>query len=227
MSKRKIAVRTLMVMVLLQLLFAQERVMILHDNDGSVMRKPVTEIDSVTFQETGTLTYNGYTYKTVKIGSQWWLAENLRTATYRDGITIPANAVWPPNGDEGNVATYGLLYSWYALSSSNGIAPIGWHVPSAGEWQQLADYLGGNSVAGGKLLANGTDNYGFRALTAGFRQSTGFLSFNLVAKFWTGTEASASYAYGCTMMDGSNQFDGLGNSFKNQGCSVRLVKDSD
>ena len=101
-----------------------------------------------------TMTGNdGTVYKTVKIGNQWWMAENLRETKYRDGSEIVlATHDWMYNEDaargircvynnnESNAATYGYLYNWYAAAQS-GIAPEGWHVPTDEEWNVLESYL--------------------------------------------------------------------------------------
>ena len=105
--------------------------------------------------ETGTMTdQDGNVYQTVKIGNQWWMAENLKVTHYRNGDAIPNvtdNAEWNNlstgaygayNNDNGNVSTYGLLYNWYTVVDSRNIAPTGWHVPTDEEWKQLEMYLG-------------------------------------------------------------------------------------
>ena len=105
---------------------------------------------------------DGNCYKTVQIGDQIWMAENLRTTRYADGTSIPqgsdefttsTDAYWYyPDNDEANKVTYGLLYNWKAVmgnSSSSeanpsgvqGICPTGWHVPSDAEWIELMNYV--------------------------------------------------------------------------------------
>ena len=98
----------------------------------------------------GTVTdIDGNVYTTITIGTQVWTVENLKTTRYRNGVSIPNvtdNAAWATqttgaysnyNNDEGNVATYGRLYNWYAATDANNIAPSGWHVPSYAEWDVL------------------------------------------------------------------------------------------
>ncbi len=82
----------------------------------------------------------GNQYATVVIGQQTWMAENLRTTRYRDGSTIEDVTVY--DNDENNASRYGRLYRWEAISNAAGVCPIGWHVPSDGEWQQLETALG-------------------------------------------------------------------------------------
>ncbi len=78
--------------------------------------------------------YEKHTYSTVKIGSQCWMAENMRTQYDRKGTKL--EYVFPPNGDEKNVARYGYLYDWWTAKT---ICPKGWHLPSDKEWQKLID----------------------------------------------------------------------------------------
>ena len=91
---------------------------------------------------------SGTTYQTLQIGSQEWMAENLRTTKYADGTDIPfvINAVGESgphymiyDNDFSNVSTYGFLYSGYAIMNSPNICPTGWHIPSESEWEQLFD----------------------------------------------------------------------------------------
>jgi len=105
--------------------------------------------------ETGTMTdQDGNTYKTVKIGNQWWMAENLKVTHYCNGDAIPNvtdNSEWEGlytgaycayDNNESNADTYGYLYNWYAVDDSRNIAPEGWHVPTDEEWKELEMYLG-------------------------------------------------------------------------------------
>ena len=122
---------------------------------------------------TGTVTdIDGYVYQTIKIGNQWWMAENLKAIHYRNGDAIPHVT---DNGDwEGlttgayceydnvvnDVATYGRLYNWYAVADSRTIAPAGWHVPSDDEWKQLEMYLGMSQAKADSTGWRGTDEGG-------------------------------------------------------------------
>ena len=116
---------------------------------------------------------DGNVYNTVTIGTQVWMKENLKVTKYRNGdaigITTPATLdiwgetspryQWAYDGNESNVATYGRLYTWYAVTDSRGVCPTGWHVPTDSEWTTLTDYLGGESVAGGKMKEAGTTHW--------------------------------------------------------------------
>ena len=119
-------------------------------------------------------------YHTIKIGSQVWMKENLKTTRYADGSAIPLvtdnwNTLgftdkafcWFNNDSASNAGTYGALYTWSAamngaasssssLSGVQGVCPTGWHLPSHEEWLTLKDYLGGDDLAGGKLKEQDT-----------------------------------------------------------------------
>ncbi len=133
-----------------------------------------------TLPQTGSMTGNdGKTYHTVKIGEQWWMAENLRETQYRDGTVIPNvtdNSEWDTwnspawrvfDDDESNADTYGYLYNWFAVVDTQNIAPKGWHVSTDADWKALERYLGmgetdvedtgwRGTAEGGKLKAAGT-----------------------------------------------------------------------
>ena len=125
------------------------------DNLGSAIEGTMTDID-------------GNTYKTIQIGRQVWMAENLKTTRYRNGEPIPnvtADIQWTAlstgaycwfNNDAAiNRAIHGAIYNWYTIVDSRNIAPTGWHVPTDDEWTVLITFLGGESVAGGKMKAPG------------------------------------------------------------------------
>ena len=122
--------------------------------------------------ETSTMTdIDGNVYPTVKIGSQWWMAKNLKVTKYRNGSSIPNvtdNSEWAglstgaycfyDNADS-NITAHGLLYNWYAVDDSRNIAPDGWHVPSDDEWKELEMYLG--------MSRSDADNEGWRGTDEG------------------------------------------------------------
>jgi len=141
---------------------------------------------------------DGKEYKTVKIGGQTWLAENLNYAGTNGDIGKCYDND-PANGEK-----YGRLYTW---DEAIKISPAGWHLPTGAEWTQLTDFVGGAAIAGRKLkstsgwndykevLGNGTDEYGFSALPAGFGYSDG--SFDTAGSFgrwWSASEVGASGA---------------------------------
>jgi uncharacterized protein (TIGR02145 family) len=136
----------------------------------------------------GSVTYGGKTYKTVKIGSQTWFAENLDYAV--GGSVCYENS-------SSNCTKYGRLYNW---DDANSACPSGWHLPSDAEWTALENTVGGSSTAGKKLKSttgwnnngNGINQYGFSALPGGFGNSDGgFLSAGDSGYWWSSTEIDA------------------------------------
>lgn len=162
---------------------------------------------------------DGHVYNTVTIGTQVWMKENLDVATYRNGDAIPqvtdsvqwanlttgAWCYYNNNADTG--AIYGKLYNWYAVNDPRGLAPAGWHVPGDAEWTTLTDFLGGYSVAGGKMKeigtihwqapnAEATNSSGFAGLPGGVRDEDG--AFNYIGNYgfwWSSTESNTTGAW--------------------------------
>jgi uncharacterized protein (TIGR02145 family) len=155
---------------------------------------------------------DGNVYDTVIIDTQVWMKENLKTTKYNDGSDIGKDYSWYDN-DITYKNPYGALYTWYAINTGK-LCPAGWHVPSDGEWLALTEYLGGESVAGGKLKEVGydhwispnngatgaTDEFGFTALPGGrficWHQSGGqvicdFHGLGYDSYWWSATEESA------------------------------------
>ncbi len=161
---------------------------------------------------------DGNIYHAIKIGSQVWLEENLKTTKFNDGSPIPLGdlaSTWSNaattsqpaycwmNNDIANIIPYGALYNFYALDSmSNGgknACPIGWHIPSSSEWNILINFLGGPTIAGGKLKERGTTHWlspntnatnsvGFTAVAGGRRGPSGtFASFGSTGYYRTRT----------------------------------------
>jgi uncharacterized protein (TIGR02145 family) len=188
----------------------------------------------------------------VTIGTQTWTGCNATVSTYRDGTPIPyvgASASWVAlttgawcyvNGDPSTEATYGKLYNWYAINNltNGGIAPVDYHVPTDSEWTTLTDYLGGLTVAGGKMKEAGlchwlspntdaTNITGFGVLPNGRRVISGaWYNFGEYATFWTST------AYSLNTTDAwyrlLTKSDGIIKRFTNGkivGFSVRFIKD--
>jgi len=194
----------------------------------------------------------GNTYKTVTIGSQIWMAENLKTSKYNDGTIIPNitdNTQWENNttgawsfynNDDANNAKYGKLYNWYAVSSTtNGnknVCPTGWHVPTDAEWTVLTDYLGGESVAGGKMKEVGTTSWyspntgatnesGFTGLPGGLRSFIGYYGYiGLVGYWWSSAEGSTVNAW-YRDMGFAKGTAGSYNGDKRDGLSLRCLRD--
>lgn len=194
---------------------------------------------------------DGNVYHSVKIGAQIWTLENLKTTKYNNGnsigTTIPASLYisiantpkyqWAPSyGDENMVATYGRLYTWYAVTDSRGICPTGWHLPSDAEWTTLTTFFGGESVeAGNKLKEAGTTHWqrpntgatnssGFTALPGGYRINSGTFNDEM-GYWWSSTETDPGGAwyrgmsYALYSVVRGYSYD------KAHGFSVRCVKD--
>ncbi|MCX6830177.1 MAG: fibrobacter succinogenes major paralogous domain-containing protein [candidate division Zixibacteria bacterium] len=205
------------------------------------------EVAFTTFALGTVIDIDGNGYQTVTIGTQVWLAENLKVTHYRNGEAIPNvtyDATWSGlttgayceyNNDINNVATYGRLYNWYAVSDSRNIAPAGCHVPSDAEWQTLVDYLGGGAVAGGKMKETGTTHWsspnigatnesGFSGLPGGYRYNYGYYdAVGNVALYCSSTENNSS-AWN-RILSYSLAGVGRGSDNKRYGWSVRCVKD--
>jgi uncharacterized protein (TIGR02145 family) len=186
-------------------------------------------------------------YNTVTIGTQVWMKENLKTTKYSNGTDIQLvtdNTAWGNlgspgycwyNNDEDSFkGVYGALYNWYAASAGN-LCPIGWHVPSNDEMTVLADFLGGLSVAGGKMKESGiahwtspndaTNESGFTGLPNGARLPTGlFTSMGTVGQLWNTTSSSSTYAWG-RGLDNTTTNWYYGTSDKRVGFGVRCMKD--
>jgi uncharacterized protein (TIGR02145 family) len=198
--------------------------------------------------------------QTVTIGTQTWTAKNLNVATYRDGTTIPevqnkedwaslSTGAWCyyHNDPATKDAIYGKLYNWYAVagiwneasktdvSQRKNLAPTGYHVPSDEEWTTLTTYLGGESIAGGKMKETGTAHWGtpnkdatntsgFAGLPGGYRYLSGtFGNFSDSGSWWSSSEFTTTdawyrflyYYYGTARRDIYS---------KNIGFSVRCIK---
>jgi len=190
-------------------------------------------------------------YKTVTIGTQVWMAVNLKTTKYRNGnsigttnpatLNISAESTpkyqWANYGIESNVATYGRLYTWHTATDSRGICPTGWHLPSDAEWTTLTTFLGGNSIAGGKLKEAGTSHWlspntgatnssGFTALPGSDRLSSGaFYDFGYYGGWWSSTESGAIYAGFWSILYSTSEVS-RNNSYKTFGFSVRCLRDN-
>jgi len=153
---------------------------------------------SANLPQTGTIKdIDGNLYKTVKIGSQWWMAENLRVTKAPDGNSITSYFY---EDDSEKYGKYGRLYTWdVAMDGSTdentqGIAPDEWHIPSEAEWDELVRFLGGEEKVGEKICVGGPT--GFEAFLSGGADFRGnYLYFDKYAMFWTSTAISEERAY--------------------------------
>jgi uncharacterized protein (TIGR02145 family) len=200
----------------------------------------------------------GNTYKTIVIGTQTWMAENLRTTKYRNLKAIPEVAddnIWSSSisaaycnykNDTVYSPIYSELYNWYAVSNSNNIAPVGWHVPSDAEWQTLISYIDTtadfssewgvvSATVGGKLKEKGSSHWfapnlgstnetGFTALPGGDRDA--YSGFELAGKASTWWTSSAGIYGGIYYELSTNNIVVYRGEYPfTSGYSVRLVKD--
>jgi len=199
----------------------------------------------------GTMTdQDGNTYKTIKIGTQIWMAENLRTTKYNDGTAITLvtnNTLWGKLNTEAycnynnttntdTIATYGRLYNWYAVNTGK-IAPKGWHVPTDSEWTNLTTFLGSDSLVGVKLKETGIKHWrtpnntcadnssGFTAIPGGFHHNYGaFINIGYYGNWWSTTEVDTGYAWIRVMGFSSSSVFRDGGS-KHTGFSLRCLRD--
>lgn len=190
----------------------------------------------------GVVDVDGNSYKTLIIGKQEWMAENLKTKKYQNGQAIPFitdSTVW----NEWNAGAYvyykndsknGVLYNWLVINDVRKVCPVGWHVPSSAEWDTLSNFLGGDNVSGGKLKAKlhwelpntgATNEVGFHALPKGCYGING--SFNGIGRnayWWSSTENGELSAWGREVgFNEANMYVGHGD--KRDGLSIRCVKD--
>jgi uncharacterized protein (TIGR02145 family) len=192
----------------------------------------------------------GNVYKTIVIGTQEWMAENLKTSTYRNGDPINYASSGEPwallttgawcyflSNSQYN-CPYGKLYNWYAVADPRNVCPTGWHVPTDAEWTTLINFLGGESVAGGKMKSTGTQYWlspnasatnesGFSGLPGGNRDGGGgqwgFLTG--VGYWWSSTQSSSTTnAWSRKLNNGSGSAT-RPDLFKQEGFSVRCLKD--
>jgi uncharacterized protein (TIGR02145 family) len=173
---------------------------------------------------------DGQVYKTVKIGEQIWMAQNLNYAA-------EGSKCYEENAD--SCAKYGRLYDWETAKNA---VPKGWHLPSNDEWINLTNFLGGKDIAGTKLKTesgweeagefyekdgNGTDEYGFSALPGGFGLdgNDGFDKVNMFGIWWSATEEDDSRAWSWTISCDDDVFGSYDIYNKQYLFSLRLVKD--
>jgi uncharacterized protein (TIGR02145 family) len=164
-------------------------------------------------------------YKWVRIGTQIWMAENLNYYTSTDS--------WCYDNKSSNCKKYDRLYNW---KTAKKVCPDGWHLPTDAEWTTLTDYLGGESLAGGKLKETGTTHWdnpntgttnesGFTGLPGGYRYGNG--TFHYIGSdgyWWSSTEYSSTTAWYQTMYY-SLSYIFRYNYHKEYGFSVRCVRD--
>jgi len=197
---------------------------------------------------------DGNLYKTIQIGTQTWMAENLRTTKFNDGASLPHVTVdtewealttpgycWYNNDPLSFRETNGGLYNWYAVNTGK-LCPEGWHVPTNAEWNSLSDYLG--TVAGGMMKETGTSKWvdpntgasnisGFTAIPGGSREpyflEWSYSTFSYIGYYgtwWSATEYSNPKAgYAAGLYAKESTFNNEYIPAKVAGLSVRCLKD--
>ena len=187
---------------------------------------------------------DGETYRTIQIGNQIWMAENLR---------YKAEGSYAPDNEESNVKKFGRLYTWttaldipaeYCEQSTakdiemynkirdknyRGIAPEGFHIPSNKEWEQLLSNL--DAKSNGRELRSkcnwrkpGSDSFGFFVLPAGYRFDNGnFCRFGKRARFWSKDEYGKANAFRLSLTNSTIDIEGV---YRSDALSIRCVKNT-
>jgi uncharacterized protein (TIGR02145 family) len=222
-----------------------------------VVFTPIDMISNDTVSKTVKINVNdivtdidGNVYNTVTIGAQVWMVENLRTTKYNDStaipkvtdatawgaLTTPGVCTYNNTSNTDTINTYGRLYNWYTVATGK-LAPTGWHVPTDAEWTTLTTYLGGESIAGGKLKELGTTHWqspntgadnttGFTALPGGDRSNDGtFGAIGRYGAWWSSSEDNTDFAWERNML---NNYSNVYRSYyyKSLGFPVRCVRDN-
>jgi|LauGreDrversion4_2_1035121.scaffolds.fasta_scaffold192483_2 uncharacterized protein (TIGR02145 family) len=178
-------------------------------------------------------------FKSVRIGNQTWMVENLNVTRFRNGDPIPeakSNREWE-DAARSEYAAFcytpgGVLYNWYAVSDFRGLAPKGWHIPNSDEWEEIIDFLGGKEAANVKMKSkmgwssgspgcgNGTNSSGFSGFPLGGRWEIGdYDDKGYSGWWWSSNKFSFELSftdYGCFI----KTTNALG-----AGLSVRCIKD--
>ena len=231
--------------------FARNSMGISYGNQVSFSTPPGSGSGEIVFNPA--LTYgsvtdiDGNTYKTIQIGTQTWMAENLRTTKLKNGDPIPevpdkiqwkdrtSGAYCNYNNEASLSSIYGRLYNWYAVNDTRNLAPEGWHVATDNDWTALADYLGGKGLAAYKLIETGTLHWtapntgatnesGFSALPGGLLLTwEGYAGIGTNSFWWSASEVDIYYGSYWTIACTYNRIDKYGYN-KTDGYSVRCIK---
>ena len=216
---------------------------------GATLKSNGTNTYWDNFSAAGTVQdISGNFYNTVAIGTQVWFKENLRTKKYRSGALIPVvtntdsstlvgQMYYYVNDSLTNYSIYGALYNWKATQSSDSLCPVGWHVPTDTEFTTLTTFLGGVSVAGGKMKSVGTSYWNspntgatnessLSILPGGNRNVSGgsFSNIKFNAVFWTSTSFDSANAYIRFLNYDGTTVDRYDSLNKALGTSIRCIK---
>ena len=220
----------------------------LEAKDSGGLTNSITQqviVNDEPFTDTTITDIDGNIYKIVKIGEQYWMAENLRVTRYRNGDSITLitdNNEWKNTTSGaycvyGNtddfISSYGFLYNWYAIDDERNISPEGWHIPTEAEWNTLFNSLGGYEIAGGKMKETGTSHWnspnsgatnesGFSARGGGRRWRDGpFMDLKVSADFW---QKNVDWGFSWGLYNQNTHISGTWR-FNVEGISIRCVKD--
>lgn len=191
----------------------------------------------------------GNAYKTIVIGTQEWMAENLKTSIYLNGdqiANVSDGALWSGlttgawayyNNESQYECPFGKLYNWYAVADPRHVCPSGWREPTETDWLTLIEYLGGENTAGGKMKSTGlqywdnnnldASNYsGFSGLPVGEYSGSGgeFVPIGFNANWWSSTEYDNGNALSIKLLY-SIAAAYMPPFFKDDGYSVRCLRD--
>ena len=189
---------------------------------------------------------DGNVYHIKRIGTQVWMLENLKTTRLHDSTAlglVTDGTYWGAatggvycfyDNNPANKGDYGALYNWQAVNSGK-LAPKNWHVPSIAEWNVLVNFLGGATVAGGKMKETGTAHWsspnveatnssGFKGLPGGYRFIDGqFVNLRFFGAWWTTTGFDAANAHSFTLRKDYGNSENIQFS-KSSGFSVRCIR---
>lgn len=194
--------------------------------------------------EYGTVTdIDGNSYKTIQIGDQVWMAENLKTTTYNDGTPINEisnDSLWRVDtlgaycwyeNDISNAEHNGALYNWYAVATQK-LCPVGWHIPTEDEWRELLHALGGIgceelSASGWNYQSMESTEQNYQGILNGrrdhrYQHQMGYAELGEAGYFWLDLEYAEKAACGAVIR---LQTESWGTQFKNLGFSIRCLKD--
>jgi len=196
---------------------------------------------------------DGNVYEILTIGSQVWMAENLKTTKYRNGDPIPNvsdSLIWNHlltgaycdyDNNPSNSIIYGRLYNWYTVDDPRNLCPSGWHSAKASEWSALLTFLGWDNNTGNKLKEPGithwnypnngaTNESGFTGLPGGLRAPQGFIQIINTAVWWTARDSwwnENTAPSSVFLFYDRSDFGFIGTSIKGKidGESVRCIRD--
>ena len=192
---------------------------------------------------------DGNVYKTIVIGTQDWMAENLKASHYRNGDLIPVvtnpntwaglstgATCWYNNDSATYNCPYGKLYNWYTTVDARNLCPTGWHVPTDAEWTTLGSFLGGDVIGGGKMKSTGTQYWqspntaadnssGFSGLPGGGRTFTGLYASIGTSGFWWSSSQNPTPAAWYRSLYYNFGYVNRATNYMQSGFSVRCLRD--